>query len=99
MRVYEKRQKSLKQRMDKLQREMHQPEAQEEEKKAPQNNHPRPQHDHNGLPNQRPNVVQEVIRGVEVHGAELNPYQLASQKETSKEPPGSGTSLANHLQD
>ena len=39
MRVYEERQKSLKQRMDKLQREMHQPEAQEEERKAPANNH------------------------------------------------------------
>ena len=97
MRVYEERQKSLKQRMEKLQREMNQPEAQEEKKNAPKNNNPGPNHDQNQSHNQRQNVVQEVIRGVEVVGAELNPHQLASQKETAKYPPGSGTDLAKHL--
>ena len=43
--------------------------------------------------------MQEVIRGVQVVGPELNPHHLASQKETTKYPPGSGTDLAKHLQE
>ena len=91
MRVYEERQKSLKLRMEKLQREMHQPEAQEEEKKMPQNggnhnrnNQPGANPPQNRFANQQQNNVQQVIQGVEVVGAELNPHHLASQKETAK---------------
>ena len=40
-----------------------------------------------------------MIQGVEVVGAELNPHHLASQRETTKYPPGSGTDLAKHLED
>ena len=50
-------------------------------------------------PNQHPDDVQQVIQNVEVVGPELNPHHLASQKETTKYPPGSGTDLAKHLQD
>ena len=64
--------------MEKLQREMNQPEAQEEERKAPRdgnqprNGQPVPNHHPSQSHNQHPNSVQEVIRGVEVVGAELS---------------------------
>ena len=79
LRVYEERQKTLKRRMEKLQREMNQPKAQEEERKVPRdggnqprNGQPAPNHHPNRIHNQHPNSVQEVIRGVEVVGAELS---------------------------